>query len=678
MGTRPDTLQYLFNKRSAQRWVEAVLDETLHKDEDFFNQLMDGVVLCKVMQRLSPSLIPRIKMPVAKRRGSLFVFRITENVTFFLQACKEIGVPRHRRFQPTDLVHTHKDQPIAYASARRVLDCLETLCEVTCKGADLYTFSAKWPALEKEKEKFSKDEIKTADMLIDAYVKTEQQKIGVHLPEKRFADTIRLSQVEILRIQEEDKANKAATKLQALVKGWIARTRFREMVLDQAYRDRVAHEIYSTEKVYVEHLEFVFKQILLPLRNSQDTNNPILTEIEIRAIFSELEVLLNYNNLLLVQLEQRVAKWGVHQRLGDIFLQIASYLKIYSQYVSNYNEAMRILAECKKQSRFKKFLEDLKKKNSELDQCGLENFLIRPVQRIPRYFLLLQELFKHTSKDHPDYANLAAATQKVQAVAEYMNDKKREAENIMKVSEIQEMIEGEFEPLAAPHRRFVKEAQLQEVSKGTTRKHTVVVFLFNDLLIVTKTQGSFWLSRKKGQRLIFSTSFRLNGSRIVALDDTPGFQNAFVFIRNTSNRSVTLLSGTKEARDDWVTAIQKEIEDATEHEEAQDERITNMVTERVADAKLKLERLMSSVTDSNRLKGSLEDMSAPLSSSSGYLSSSSGLSATASGDSSDDAMTPRRSMTLKEKRLALMNQAKKHGSGGGLVHATFSVSENCS
>lgn len=46
---------------------------------------------------------------------------------------------------------------------------------------------------------------------------------------------------------------------------------------------------------------------------------------------------------------------------------------------------------------------------------------------IQRYYLLLQDLVKHTSKDHPDYANLASAAQKVQSVAEYMNIKKREA-----------------------------------------------------------------------------------------------------------------------------------------------------------------------------------------------------------------------------------------------------------
>ena len=36
----------------------------------------------------------------------------------------------------------------------------------------------------------------------------------------------------------------------------------------------------------------------------------------------------------------------------------------------------------------------------------LDSFLIEPVQRIPRYCLLLSELLKYTDKSHADYENL--------------------------------------------------------------------------------------------------------------------------------------------------------------------------------------------------------------------------------------------------------------------------------
>jgi len=49
-----------------------------------------------------------------------------------------------------------------------------------------------------------------------------------------------------------------------VVKGWLARNRYRGMVRDQAYRDRVAHEILTTERVYVEHLEIYVKTHFAP------------------------------------------------------------------------------------------------------------------------------------------------------------------------------------------------------------------------------------------------------------------------------------------------------------------------------------------------------------------------------------------------------------------------------
>jgi hypothetical protein len=48
--------QYLLVKRAAVIWIDNVLqDETLGLDvkDDFFHQLVDGVVLCRVMQKIS-------------------------------------------------------------------------------------------------------------------------------------------------------------------------------------------------------------------------------------------------------------------------------------------------------------------------------------------------------------------------------------------------------------------------------------------------------------------------------------------------------------------------------------------------------------------------------------------------------------------------------------------------
>jgi hypothetical protein len=36
----------------------------------------------------------------------------------------------------------------------------------------------------------------------------------------------------------------------------------------------------------------------------------------------------------------------------------------------------------------------------------LQSILIKPIQRLPKYVLLLKDLYKHTEKSHIDYENI--------------------------------------------------------------------------------------------------------------------------------------------------------------------------------------------------------------------------------------------------------------------------------
>jgi hypothetical protein len=100
-------------------------------------------------------------------------------------------------------------------------------------------------------------------------------------------------------------------------------------------------------------------------------------------------------------------------------------------------------------------------------QCkglDLNAFLIMPVQRIPRYVMLLtvrtvfvclrrsqltcigvQDLVKHTHPSHPDYTALSNARTKMQELAVFINIQKKEAENIYEVISIQDKLIGKFE-----------------------------------------------------------------------------------------------------------------------------------------------------------------------------------------------------------------------------------------
>ena len=51
-----------------------------------------------------------------------------------------------------------------------------------------------------------------------------------------------------------------------------------------------------------------------------------------------------------------------------------------------------------------------------------------PVQRIPRYEMLLKELCKTTPDDHPDHKDLQAALSSIKQAAQGINEAKRTGE----------------------------------------------------------------------------------------------------------------------------------------------------------------------------------------------------------------------------------------------------------
>merc|ERR1712137_1027342 len=93
-------------------------------------------------------------------------------------------------------------------------------------------------------------------------------------------------------------------------------------------------------------------------------------------------------------------------------------------------------------------------------QCqgkGLKDFLIMPIQRLPRYNMMLEDLLRKTEPTHCDYVNLEAASQKISAVCEHVEVTSDHASRLEKKMELAGKIvfpKGDPVTLALPHRLF--------------------------------------------------------------------------------------------------------------------------------------------------------------------------------------------------------------------------------
>ena len=75
------------------------------------------------------------------------------------------------------------------------------------------------------------------------------------------------------------------------------------------------------------------------MKENADGPKPLATIKEINTIFSNLEILMNFNKELLKKLEAR-SNIPIQDRLiGDIFLELAPLMKLYTEYINNFDQS---------------------------------------------------------------------------------------------------------------------------------------------------------------------------------------------------------------------------------------------------------------------------------------------------------------------------------------------------
>ena len=112
-----------------------------------------------------------------------------------------------------------------------------------------------------------------------------------------------------------------------------------------------------------------------------------------KVLYSDTFVIIGFQNKFLEELKQRITS-SKEIFIGDLFLNFVVYMKTYSTYMNHYQRIVPILSSMKNAPiGFK--LDSLK--NDLCKGKGLKDFLIMPVQRIPRYALLLRVLLSFPS-----------------------------------------------------------------------------------------------------------------------------------------------------------------------------------------------------------------------------------------------------------------------------------------
>ena len=317
----------------------------------------------------------------------------------------------------------------------------------------------------------------------------------------------------------------------------------------QIQRMNVLLEILNTERSYLSTLQLLIRAQIVLLENK------VINESEAQALFANVEELFSLHQGIATTLDARLLDIGDEScwtaSIGDIMLGLANQLKIYSAYADNQPKQHQTVDLCSGRKNFSSLLysEVPEFPQRDLVTVHLNSFLIVPIQRMCKYPLLMRELIRCTSEDHPDMPKLQETLQCIQESTLGVNERKKDFERMCEIAETVEGLPRGFR-LLSPNRNLVMEGPLFKISNGHTQERHFI--LFDDLILY----GTRSLLRPG--KIQFKGKILLDRVLIRPLKDTDATQHAFELVRIDQKKKKYVIFGrTADEKNEWVKEIQE-------------------------------------------------------------------------------------------------------------------------
>ncbi|XP_028994046.1 pleckstrin homology domain-containing family G member 3 isoform X2 [Betta splendens] len=241
--------------------------------------------------------------------------------------------------------------------------------------------------------------------------------------------------------------------------------------------DRVVMEIMETERMYVRDLRSIVEDYLVHIIDMSSL--PIQPE-QVCALFGNIEDIYVFNSELLQTLDMCDSD---PVAIAQCFVDKSEYFDIYTQYCTNYPNSVAALTDCMRDKTLAKFFRE--RQAALKRSLPLGSYLLKPVQRILKYHLLLQEIAKHFDPEEEGYEVVQEAIATMTGVAWYINDMKRKHEHAVRVQEIQSLLINWKGSDLTTYGELVLEGSFHVLRAKNTR----TLFLFEKMLLITKKRG---------------------------------------------------------------------------------------------------------------------------------------------------------------------------------------------
>ncbi|XP_060600794.1 dynamin-binding protein-like isoform X2 [Ruditapes philippinarum] len=223
-------------------------------------------------------------------------------------------------------------------------------------------------------------------------------------------------------------------------------------------RRKVIMELLQTEKDFLTSLNLIMETFQGPTAEKHK-------EVDVLMMCGNIEEVAEVSQKLLTKLEDATnGKDFSQQVIGESFVMLAEDMKnVYAPYCRNHDDVITLIEKYNQNADIKAYLERLLDRLREKHVVfDLEALLIKPVQRILKYPLLLNELLKSTEDEHPDKKEVMIAIKAMTDVASAINEYKRRKDLVYKYKKDTDVSLGEKFSKLSLHSIKKKSSRIKE------------------------------------------------------------------------------------------------------------------------------------------------------------------------------------------------------------------------
>ncbi|XP_064453615.1 FYVE, RhoGEF and PH domain-containing protein 2 isoform X3 [Mirounga angustirostris] len=314
---------------------------------------------------------------------------------------------------------------------------------------------------------------------------------------------------------------------------------------------KIVQELLETEKAYVARLHLLdqvfFQELLREARGSK-----AFPEDVVRLIFSNISSIYQFHaQFFLPELQRRLDDWTATPRIGDVIQKLAPFLKMYSEYVKNFERAVELLATwTDKSAPFQEVITRIQSSEAS-GSLTLQHHMLEPVQRIPRYELLLKEYVQKLPAQAPDRADAQKALDMIFSAAQHSNAAITEMERLQDLWDVYQRL-GLEDDIVDPSNTLLREGPVLKISFRRSDPMERYLFLFNNMLLYCIPKVI-----QVGAQFQVRTRIDVAGMKVRELTDAE-FPHSFLV--SGKQRTLELQARSQEEMISWIQACQAAID----------------------------------------------------------------------------------------------------------------------